>query len=324
MANIFGRYVWLIEQFRQYGRLTYEEISRHWEESGLGYGDPLPKRTFHNHREAIFDIFQVEILCDPKDGYRYYIDGAEELEQDHLRIWLLDSYTALNQIQADSKLQGRILFEHVPSGRRWLHTITDAMRQNRALLITHQGFGKPAPNSFEVEPYYLKVANRRWYLLARSPYYSELNRQRNEEDGGDRPENVYLVYALDRISECQPLEQHFEMDPTFDIEEYYRGCCGVIPSREEPVKLLLNAYGQGADYLRTLPLHPSQREISSEGGEGEGVACFELEVCPTYDLYQALLSLGDQVEVLQPQSVREVMANFAKTLSDYYRPTTEE
>lgn len=114
MANIFGRYVWLIEQFRQYGRLTYEEISRHWEESGLGYGDPLPKRTFHNHREAIFDIFQVEILCDPKDGYRYYIDGAEELEQDHLRTWLLDSYTALNQIQADSKLQGRILFEDVP------------------------------------------------------------------------------------------------------------------------------------------------------------------------------------------------------------------
>ncbi len=29
MANIFGRYVWLIEQFRQYGRLTFEEISRH-------------------------------------------------------------------------------------------------------------------------------------------------------------------------------------------------------------------------------------------------------------------------------------------------------
>lgn len=198
------------------------------------------------------------------------------------------------------------------------------MRQNRVLLITHQGFGKPAPNSFEVEPYYLKVANRRWYLLARSPYYSELNRQRNEEDGGDRPEDVYLVYALDRISECQPLEQRFEMDPTFDIEEYYRGCCGVIPSREEPVKLLLNAYGQGADYLRTLPLHPSQREIPSEQGEGEGVACFELDVCPTYDLYQALLALGDQVEVLQPQSVREVMANFAKTLSDYYRPTTEE
>lgn len=29
-ANIFGRYVWLIEQFRRYGRLTYEEINDLW------------------------------------------------------------------------------------------------------------------------------------------------------------------------------------------------------------------------------------------------------------------------------------------------------
>lgn len=26
-ANIFGCYVWLIEQFRHYGRLTFEEIT---------------------------------------------------------------------------------------------------------------------------------------------------------------------------------------------------------------------------------------------------------------------------------------------------------
>ena len=38
-ANIFGRYVWLIEQFRHYGRLTYEEINDHWHKSGLSYGD---------------------------------------------------------------------------------------------------------------------------------------------------------------------------------------------------------------------------------------------------------------------------------------------
>lgn len=25
--NIFGRYVWLIEQFRRYGHLTYEEVN---------------------------------------------------------------------------------------------------------------------------------------------------------------------------------------------------------------------------------------------------------------------------------------------------------
>ena len=38
-ANIFGRYVWLIEQFRRYGRLTYEEVNDLWHRSGLSYGD---------------------------------------------------------------------------------------------------------------------------------------------------------------------------------------------------------------------------------------------------------------------------------------------
>ena len=320
MANKFGRYVWLIEQFRQYGRLTFDEISRHWEESGLSYEEPLPKRTFHNHRAAILDIFQVDILCDPQDGYRYYIDNPEELEQDNLRSWLIDSYTAMNQIQADSKLQGRILFEHVPSGRKWLNVIAEAMRHGKVIQMTYQGFGRPEAYSFEAEPYYLKVANRRWYLLARSPYYSARNVELNAEDGGSRPKDVYLVYALDRILACEPLEESFVMDESFDIEAYYRGCCGVIHSEEEPVHLLVNAYDQGADYLRTLPIHESQRELPSEV---EGVACFELEVCPTYDLYQALLAMGDQIEVLEPQSVREEMYNFAKNLMAYYEPTSE-
>ena len=75
----------------------------------------------------------------------------------------------MNQIQADSKLQGRILFEHVPSGRKWLNVIAEAMRHGKVIQMTYQAFGRPEAYSFEAEPYYLKVANRRWYLLARSP-----------------------------------------------------------------------------------------------------------------------------------------------------------
>lgn len=316
MANIFGRYVWLVALLQRYGRLTFEEISRHWENSGLSYGEPLAKRTFHNHREAIFDIFHVEILCDTQDGYTYYIDDPEELKQDNLRSWLLDSYTVMNQIQADSKLQGRILFEDVPSGRQWLSTIADAMRKNEELTITHRGFGQPEPWHFVIEPYFLKVFSRRWYVVARSPYYSQLNAERNEEDGGSRPTDVYLTYALDRILTCEPTGRTFEMDETFDIEEYFRGCCGIIRSEEEPVRVVLNAYGRGADYLRTLPLHESQKELPSED---EGVACFELEVKPSYDFYQTLLARADQIEVIEPESIRKEMYNFARNIMAYYK-----
>lgn len=318
-ANIFGRYVWLIEQFRRYGRLTYEEVNYLWHKSGLSYGDDdnIPLRTFHNHRKAIFDIFDVDIACDIKGGYKYYIDNIEDLEKDNLRLWLIDSYTAMNQIQADSKLKGRILFENVPSGNKWLNIITDAMRNNQTLHITHHGFGKPEPWSFDIEPYYLKVVKRRWYILARSPYYSERNCQKNKTDGGNRPENVYMVYALDRILDCYPTKATFRMRKDFDIDEYFRGCCGIIHSNEEPVKVVIKVYNGGADYLRTLPLHESQHELVDR--QDDEASYFELSVRPTYDLYQSLLAQADQIEVVEPESVRQEMRNFAKNLMSYYK-----
>ena len=318
-ANIFGRYVWLIEQFRRYGRLTYEEVNDLWHRSGLSYGDDddLALRTFHNHRKAIFDIFEVEIACDIKGGYKYYIVHPEDLEKDNLRIWLIDSYTAMNQIQADRKLKGRIIFENVPSGHKWLNVITDAMRNNQVLTVTHQGFGKPEPWYFDIEPYYLKVVKRRWYVLARSPYYSNRNCQKNKEDGGDRPKDVFLVYALDRILDCKPTGSTFRMKEDFDIDEYYRGCCGIIHSKEEPIRVVLKAYNGGPDYLRTLPIHESQRELV-ELKEDEA-SYFELTVRPTFDLYQSLLAQADQIEVLEPASVRNEMRNFAKNLMSYYK-----
>lgn len=317
-ANIFGRYVWLIEQFMRYGRLTYEEVNSLWRRSGLSYGeeDYLPLRTFHNHRKAIFDIFDVNIACDIKGGYKYYIDGIEDLEKDNLRLWLIDSYTAMNQIKADSKLKGRILFENVPSGHKWLNTITEAMRNNQTLHITHHGFGKPEAWSFDIEPYYLKVVKRRWYVLARNPYYSERNSRKNKEKGGNRPENVYMVYALDRILECQLTEKTFAFDKNFDIDAYFRGCCGIIHSDKEPIKVVVKAYDNGADYLRTLPLHESQRELDISDDEA---TYFEMQVCPTYDLYQSLLAQADQIEVIEPESVRKQMRNFAKNLMSYYK-----
>ena len=103
-ANIFGRYVWLIDILRRYKRLTFKEICSLWQESGLSYGEKLPLRTFHRHQDAIKDIFDVYIECDKKDGYRYYIDEPERLESNNLYNWLISSYSTLNQIKADSKL----------------------------------------------------------------------------------------------------------------------------------------------------------------------------------------------------------------------------
>lgn len=313
-ANLFGRYVWLMDILRRYKRLTFQEINELWQESGLGYGEELPLKTFHNHKKAIKDIFDVYIECDRKDGYRYYIDEPERIEGNNLRSWLISSYATLNQIQADNKLEDRIIFEEIPSGQTWLTCIADAMRRNHVLSIMHQGFGKPEPSTFEIEPYCLKVVKRRWYVVARSPYYSERNKEQ-----GVKPSDVYLVYALDRISDIQDTGKTFKMKKNFDVHSYFEGCCGVITSNESPQKIVLRAYNGFADYLRTLPLHESQREIGSD----DESTLFEYHLKPTFDFYQLVLAQGDQVEVLEPDPVREEMRNFAQNMLDYYTEKKE-
>lgn len=147
-SNIFGRYFWLIDTLRRHKRLTFEEINNLWVESGLSYseGDELPLRTFYNHRKAIKDIFDVYIVCDVKGGYKYYIVEPERLEGDNLRCWLIDLYATLNQIQADKKLEGRIIFENIPSGNVWLTTFAGQCVMDMLLISegTHHRAGDDA------------------------------------------------------------------------------------------------------------------------------------------------------------------------------------
>lgn len=136
-SDLFGRYVWLIDTIRSHGRITYAEINECWKRSRLGYGDDLPWRTFMNHKKAISDAFNVNIACDTKDGYKYYIDHPEDLEGDEFRTWLIDNYATLNQMQANRSLEHRIQFENIPSGSCFLTRILEAMRFNTVLEITH-------------------------------------------------------------------------------------------------------------------------------------------------------------------------------------------
>ena len=316
-SNIFGRYIWLIDILRAHKRLTFEEINNLWLESGLSYGvgDDLPLRTFHNHRNAIKDIFDVYIDCDTKGGYKYYIDSPEKLKGDTLRSWLIDSYATLNQIQADKRLEGRIIFENIPSGNHWLTIFAQAMRIGRVVEITHQGFGKDNENTFEIEPYYLRIFKQRWYVIGRNPYYA-WKKEEAEKEGKTYDRPIYRVYGLDRISNVFITNKSFDINKEFTIDGFYDGCCGTIPNTAEGVEhVVVRAYWNAPYYLRALPLHSSQKELSSD----DESTLFSLDVRPTFDFYQMLLAQGDQVEVIEPDSVRKQMRNFAINLLSYYK-----
>lgn len=180
--------------------------------------------------------------------------------------------------------------------------------------ITHQGFGKDYANTFEIEPYCLKVVNRRWYIIANNPYYVELNRKHQREDGYT-PRKEIRAYGLDRITGASILDTPFKIKEGFDMKMFYKGCTGIIPSDDPIEHVVIKAYWNAPDYLRTLPLHESQQELDSN----EESTTFSYDVKLTYDFMQLIMQQGDQVEVLEPKTLRDQMRNLANTLISYYK-----
>ncbi len=309
-GNQLAKHVWLVDLLRQYKHLTYKQISEKWQRCGLGNGEELPLRTFHNLRAAIADSLGIDIELDKsKTGYYYHIADSSLEEGKSIRTWVMDSYSVLNQVLADKKLENRVQFEQIPSGNTWLSMFMQAMRENKVVRITYKKFRDNEGKTFEVEPYFMKVANRRWYVIVRALHYVERNKELNTS------EDEIRVYALDRIVDAEITDKSFKINKSFDAKEFYDGCLGVIHSKEKKERVVIRAYGEARNYMETLPFHESQKMISSD----DKSSVFEMYVKTTYEFLQLVMQQGDQIEVLEPESVRESMRNIADILIHYYK-----
>lgn len=283
--DLFKRYIWLIDTIYQAGKITFDEINDKWVRSSFSDGNNLPKKTFHNHKEIIQEVFDIIIECDTKDGYKYYIENSEDISSGNMRNWLLNTFTINSLISESQKLKNRIQFENTPSGQQYLTQIIESMHGNHKVEITYQSYWKDHASTFEIEPYFVKIFKQRWYVVA----YSE---------GVDK----IMIYALDRIQQISTTQNIFDYPKDFNPEEYFYNCYGIINDVNiEPctVKIKTNSYQ--AKYLRGLPLHHSQKEIKFN----DDTAIFEYYIKPTFDFKKELLSMGGEIEVLKPKWFRE-------------------
>ena len=60
IQELLNKYLWIVNQFVNAGDsgLTLPEVSRRWEDR---WGVPYNRRSFCNHREAISEVFGVDI-----------------------------------------------------------------------------------------------------------------------------------------------------------------------------------------------------------------------------------------------------------------------
>jgi len=261
---------------------------------------PLPLRTFHKWRQHIEGLFDLIIENENCGQYRYYIQNAEDLKNGSMRSWLFNTLTVSNLIMESASIKNKILFEEIPDGERFLPMILEALKKNQVLEMTYQSYNYDESFTFEIEPYCLKAFKQRWYLVGRSPYYDKI-----------------MIYALDnRFKDLQPTNEFFDYPKDFKAEDYFDDCFGIIADQKvkvETVKLKVSA-GQ-ANYLRSLTLHQTQKEIERT----DEYSIFTVRLHPTFDFQQEILSMGSDIEVLSPKWFREDTAERVKAMWNKYK-----
>jgi predicted DNA-binding transcriptional regulator YafY len=70
-----------------------------------------------------------------------------------------------------------------------------------------------------------------------------------------------------------------------------------------PQKIILSFSFEQGKYIKSLPLHHSQKELINNEDEYR----IELLLHPTYDFVMELMSIGAHVKVIEPQSLKKEM-----------------
>lgn len=179
-----------------------------------------------------------------------------------------------------------------------LQTFIKVIKENNVVVLHYQKYDSEEQKQYTFHPYFLKQFDNLWFVLGWVEEY-----------------NTTRTFALDRITQIDIVTRGFEINDIFNKEEYYQNVYGITQNPSEKVEKveLLFSKLQG-NYIKTIPIHPTQ-EVISDNEQGLTI-CLSVKI--NFELKAKILSYGSQVQVLQPQSFRkEIKEEMIKTLVKY-------
>ena len=100
-----------------------------------------------------------------------------------------------------------------------------------------------------------------------------------------------------------------------DFEEYFDDVIGVtVPEHHEPVNVVMRVSNNRFNYIKTKPLHLSQRVVS----EDKNHTTISINVKITKELIALIHSFGPDIEVVSPVSLRAEIAKNIRALNYLY------
>ena len=134
----------------------------------------------------------------------------------------------------------------------------------------------------------------------------------------DKIDVAVVNLALDRIEGIvdAPKSVKYQKDNSFQPSLYFKDIVGVTRYEDSLVEqVVFSATVHEVPYIRTKPIHHSQREIESLS---DGKVLFSIDVIPNRELERDLLGFGEGITVLSPHSLAsKLKERLEKTVENY-------
>ena len=190
-------------------------------------------------------------------------------------------------------------------GIEHIGTLYDAIIYKKVLSIKYlQSFKDEV--QLIIHPYYLKQYNTRWFLFGYNP----------DKDKYD------WNLPLDRMIDIIEIHKPYIPNTVIDWSEYFDDIVGVTkPDSAGIEKITLHFYDKTGYYIESKPIHGYQKHKWLDSQTLE----VRLELMINYELERLILSYGDSVKVIQPQSLAErIKTRMKQGLELYNENDTDE
>lgn len=274
--------------------MSYEEVQSEIAQDPDAHEENLltSQRTFQRDIRNIASIYEIEIESNKSTGQYFIKDDVEELHSRRLR----ENFELVNAIRLSKGFGESLVFEERRSlGTEHMAGLIHAIQNRLAVGFDYHKFWDESVSSRTVHPVALKEARNRWYLIAVDE------------------ENI-KNFALDRMKNLSITATRFPA-VAYNVHEEFKDSFGIINGTDEAAeKVVLSFTPQEGRYVASLPLHHSQQLLF----ENDKEIRFSYFIRPTYDFRMELLSYGDQVKVLEPESLKNsIKTQLQKALKSY-------
>jgi len=179
-------------------------------------------------------------------------------------------------------------------GSQFLTEIVHAIDEQYNIEFVYKKYGEEEPSEKILSPYLLKEYKNRWYVL-----------------GVTSGDIVIKTYGLDRMVSLKMAPQTPFAKVDFDHGKYFKHSFGITANDAAVEEIVLEFASKEAPYIKSLPIHPSQKETND-------IIRVRIEVIPCYELFEFILSKTPDVRVISPSRITTQIENRLREGLDLY------